>query len=269
MKKIKASILLGFAISFGSVSSQGLIITDNFNAYADGALAGQGEWAQAPNVNGNDRIAISGGAAFFDWVTPETPANHAVRRTWGGSDDNVVSGSIFAIFDLNVSQAPLSSGNVRASFFAFARNDGGLERGHVGLMPGSEPDTFLLGVSSASQLQSNHTFNPTNLSINQTYQVMVEYQINPNNTTIAQVWLNTINPLDDPYAVSSASNSVANIRRVNLRMNNQDGSGGVTNLGIFTVDNLQVSLIPEPSTYALLFGLLGLGAIGFRRLRRS
>jgi hypothetical protein len=266
MKKIKSSILLGLALSFGSVSSQGFIITDNFNSYADVALAGQGEWAQAPSVNGNDRIAISGGAVLFDWVTPDTGLTHAVRRTWVG--DNLVSGSIFANFDLNVSQAPLDSENLRPSFFAFARNDGVQERGHVGLMPGSEPNTFLLGVSSGSQLQSAFTFNTTNLSINQTYQVMVEYQINPNNNTIAQVWLNTINPLDDPYAVSSASSSATNIRRVNFRMNNQDGSGGVTNLGIFTVDNLQVSLIPEPSTYALLIGLLALGVIGVRRIRR-
>jgi hypothetical protein len=37
---------------------------------------------------------------------------------------------------------------------------------------------------------------------------------------------------------------------------------------IFEMDNFTVSAVPEPSTFALLAGLGGLGMVLFRRLRR-
>lgn len=269
---MKKNLLLPLTLAsvvFGALSgSAAFLIDENFDSYSDGALVGQGEWAQAANFNNNnDRIQVAGGAAYWDWASPETGETHGARLTWGTSSDSLESGSVFALFNFRVSQAPVDSENLRPSFFAFANSLGNQERGQVGLQPGGAPDTFQIGVASNSQHQSAFTFSPVDLNINETYQVMVEYQIDPGNDTIAQVWLNTTDPLDEPAAVSVAGGSSTNIRRVNLRMNNQDGDGGATDLGIFTLDDLQVTTVPEPSHYALFFGVSALLFLAYRRRR--
>ncbi len=269
---MKNKTLLGFTIAslaFGLSSlSAAVLIDENFDGYSDGALAGQGPWTRAPNTaTSTDNLQVLDGAAYFDWTGRSAAEFQGVRYDWGG--DSLVTGSVFAVFDLNVSQAPVDSTDLRPGFFAFVSSNGAQERGQVGLMPGSAPDTFRIGVSSSSQVQSAFTFGSQDLNLNETYQVMVEYQINPGSNTTAQVWLNTTNPLDAPVAVGSAASSAANIRRVNLRMNTTGGAEGISDLGIFTLDNLQVatSPIPEPSHYALLFGAAALGFLGYRRRR--
>lgn len=254
-----ASLVLG-----STVVSAALLIDENFDSYSDGPLIGQGDWVRAANFdNPSDNIQVSGGAAYFHWTGLADSFLHGARLDWGG--EALTSGSVFATFDLRVIQAPADSENLRPSFFTFVSSNGAQERGHVGLKAGSEPDTFQIGVSSSSQAQSAFAFSSENLNINETYQVMVEYQINPGGSSIAQLWLNTTDPLDAPLTIAAAASSAANIRRVNLRMNTADGSGGVTDLGIFTVDNLQVTTVPEPSRYALFFGAAALLFLGFRR----
>jgi hypothetical protein len=93
---------------------------------------------------------------------------------------------------------------------------------------------------------------------------MIGHDIGSSTTSL---WIDTTNPSMTPVATSTSS-TTSNIRRVNLRMYNSDGSPETTtNLGVFYMDNLTVTTIPEPSTYAALLGLLTMGLVLRRRMR--
>jgi hypothetical protein len=270
MKKIKASILLGFAVAFGSASAFAFTpINETFN-YVDGPLAGQGSWGRGPNSPASDNpsnyIAVSDNAVRFDWTT-SNQLNQLVRNVWA-SGDVVNTGTIYGIFDLRVLQAPQVAADSRPGFFSFGNSDGNQQRGFLGLQAGTTADTFQLGVAPDSQLSSNYSFSNSDLAINTSYVVTLGFNVETQDTSL---WIGT-DDVSQPASLTVAGSGInSGIRRANLRLYNSDGSTGVTNLGIFEIDSLMVTTtpIPEPSTYALLFGLLGLGVIGFRRLRRS
>ncbi|MET0262614.1 MAG: hypothetical protein ABW223_06935 [Rariglobus sp.] len=68
----------------------------------------------------------------------------------------------------------------------------------------------------------------------------------------------------DANTVSAVtSNSISNFTFNNIIL----GQGNTTN--DFNIDNVLVSVIPEPSTYATLAGLVALGLVAFKRSRTS
>jgi hypothetical protein len=240
-------------------------LSDAFD-YMDGALAGQGTWARGVNSptadNPSDYLVVSNGAVRFDWTTGD-PVNNVVRHLWG-TDDAVTTGSIYGIFDLKVLQAPLLALNVRPGFLSFADGAGSQQRGFVGIQAGTAPGTFQLGISSASQLGSNFAFSSGDLALDTVYSVMIGFNVETQDTAL---WINSVNPADSPLLSQPGGGSNNGIRRVNLRLYNSDGEGGVTNLGIFEMDNLTVTTVPEPATWAMLTGLLALTLV-IRRQRR-
>lgn len=52
------------------------------------------------------------------------------------------------------------------------------------------------------------------------------------------------------------------------QFSNADGDGGDLRSGL-AINNFQITAIPEPSTYATIFGMLTLGLLGFRHFRRG
>ncbi len=265
--KEKSKIIALFTIGVFAASSLvgAVLVADGFD-YDDGPLAGQGDWARGVNNptsdNPSDHIAVQDGWVRFDWTTTDS-INNVVRQIWP-TGDAVETGMIYAIFDFRATQAPQSESDVRPGFLSFGDGTGSQQRGFVGLQPGSEPDTLQLGVAPATQLGTGYTY-ATDLSLNTVYTVMVGFDTENQDTSL---WLGTTNPNAVPAITVAGSGSNNGIRRLNLRLYNSDGAGGTTNLGIFEIDNLVVTTIPEPRVYAALAGLLAMGLVLLRRRRR-
>jgi hypothetical protein len=256
-----AIIALGAAALFFAHHASALVfVTDSFS-YADVPLAGNGTWARGINSpasdNPSDHIVVENGAVKFDWTTA-TPVNNVVRSLWAAEIAH--TGQLFAFMDFSVSVAPQAAASSRPGFLSFADSAGSQQRGYLGIKAGSVGDTFQLGISPGSQLDTSFTFSPIDLQLNTTYQLMFSYD---STTTSVGLWV------DNTLVLSATNNAAANaIRRVNLRMYNSDGGTGTTNLGVFSVDNLTVTTVPEPRVYALLSGLLAIGLVIVRRRRQ-
>lgn len=266
------SLVLGMATSLCSGT---VFLGDDFNAYSDAALAGQGSWTRAPITdNPSTHPTVVSGAVLFDW--PPSGGVLSYANYTAASDAILSAGMVYASFDLMVTVAPSTdvSGlpSLRPGFFSFINSAGSAYRGRVAINPGSTSNTFTLGVSSGSQLQSNFSFSATDLALNTTFKVVVGYNID---TTAAQIWIDPVNQTALPVASAAGANTVQSIRRLALGIDNNDGASGFSNMGQFTLDNLvsattlaEVGVaVPEPSTYAFLSGGLALGFILVRRRR--
>lgn len=264
MKKLLSITLAGLML-VTIQSAAAVLITDDFT-YIDGPLAGSGDWARGVNSpaadNPSDYISVENNQVKFDWTTTD-PINNVVRHLWD-SADQLTTGSAYAIFDFRVTLAPSVEANARPGFFSFANSAGSAQRGFVGIQAGSSADTFQLGVSANSQLDTNFAFSNMDLVLNTSYTIMVGHDIDASTTSL---WIGTTNPALTPI-VSSTSGTTADLRRVNLRMYNSDGDVGTTNLGTFYLDNLTITTIPEPSTYAVLAGLMAMAMIIRRRFKK-
>lgn len=256
------------AILFALLPASGaILISDSFN-YPNGALAGNGGWDRGTNSptsdNPSNYITVENNAVKFDWTTT-APINNVVRHLWGsGAGDAQTSGSIYAIFDIRVTLAPQAAPDVRPGFLSFASSDGSQQRGFVGIQAGSTSDTFQLGVSANSQNGPAFEFAGDDLDLNTTYSVMIGHNIDTSTTSL---WIGTTDTSLVPVAVKTEG-TTTNIRRVNLRLYNSDGGAGTTDLGIFYLDNLTITTIPEPSTYAAIAGLMALALIIRRRIKK-
>lgn len=276
MKK-QATQPLGFLLLLGtSLCSASPFLSDNFDSYSDGLLSGQGSWTRAPSTDDPaTQPAVSSGSVFFDW--PSTAAVNSATNRLVASEDQLATGWLYVAFDLRVSVAPTTDvtglDSLRPGFFALRNSAGSANRGRIGINPGSLADTFTLGVSSGSQLQSSYNFAGSDLNLNTDYTVVLGYNID---TTAAQIWINPADQTALPVASAAGSNSVQSIRRITLGIDNNDGAGGFSNMGQFTLDNLMSATtlgevgvaVPEPSTYALIFGGIAVGFILLRRRTR-
>jgi hypothetical protein len=261
-------VLCTFASALLFSSAAGTVLISDAFTYSNGPLAGNGGWERGPNTptsdNPSNHIVVTNNTVVFDWTT-SAAINNVVRNLWT-ADNAVTTGSVYAIFDFRVTQAPLSATDVRPGFFSFGNADGSQQRGFVGIQAGSVADTFRLGISQASQLGSSFSFSGTNLSLNTTYQVMVGFDAG---TQATSLWINSLNPSDPAAVTIAAAGTNGGIRRANLRMYNSDGGTGTTNLGIFELDNLTVTTIPEPGVYAAILGLGSLALIANRRRKAA
>ncbi|MCD8482750.1 MAG: hypothetical protein LR015_08845 [Verrucomicrobia bacterium] len=252
--------LLGSAICSTQLFGN-FILTDSFD-YPNGPLSGQGTWARGTNTptsdNPSNHIVVNNGAVRFDWTTA-TPINNSVRSLWG-TEAAVTADTIYAIFSFTALQAPQAAADVRPGFFSFGDGAGNQQRGFVGLQAGSTADSVQLGISQSSQLGGNFVFSSIDLALNTTYTVMVGFDAATQETSL---WIGSVSPITTPDITIAGGGTNNGIRRVNLRMYNNDGGTGVTNLGIFEIDNLTITTIPEPRVYAALTGLLALGLVLF------
>jgi len=181
----------------------------------------------------------------------------------------VNGGFRFGLFDSNGATAPSGDGNT--SYLAY---DGIIAATNPGAISGS-PASFRyrtpnLSVANADALMTTTKDVYTNIGSNGGTAVTL-----PSNTLldVDLTFLRTDNGLDlsfsihngtlllQSYAVSYGAPLTYTFDTLGV-----SGSAGV---GVFTLDNFSVSVVPEPSTSVLVIGGLGLAAIGMARRRRQ
>lgn len=242
--------LLAAAVVATASSSFALPLHEDTFTYPDGPLSGQGIWTRGVLEPAADTpseyLRVEDGVVTFDW-TASTTINNAVRVQW--FEEGITTGVIYAAFDFRMSQAPVNSSTARPGFLSFDRSGGSQLRGHVGLRAGTQPGTFQLGASASSQTAVNFTYVNRDLEVGVTYRVMVGYDAA---TAQTRLWIGTDDP-QAPHDLLVFGSTSTNVRRIQLRLSNTDGSGGggITNMGIFHLDNLVVGTDPTPSVVQL------------------
>lgn len=221
------------------------IASDAFD-YSDGPLAGSGGWERGPSSpasdNPSNHIVVSQGAVLFDWTTT-AQINNLVRLIWP-ADNQIDAEWVYVRFDLRVHELPLPAPNVRPGFLSLGDSNGSQQRAFVGIRSGTTSGTFQLGISSRSQLGDSFTFAPVNLNPHTTYSVTLGFHAGSEDTAL---WIQQVNPVLPVVSLPGAGTN-SGIRRVNLRLFNNNGATGTTDLGVFTLDNLSVSIVDQVNT---------------------
>jgi hypothetical protein len=224
------------------------VLTDNFDSYNPGDLVGQGGWTQ----------------------TGSTATNPIQVVNQSGADDAVVLGTsgqdVFKAFTSAVSHTDgfgiqtefsllVTSADSTGDYFLHLTSSGASHYQRVSAK--SSGSGFVLGLLEASG--GTTTFGATELTLGTEYAVDVLWNFVPgdDNDTFAL----TVDNL--PYLAhtwTSTSDEPTTVAAVNLRQ------GAAADAPIVAVDDLLVSVIPEPASVALLG--LGAGVLGIFRRRR-
>jgi hypothetical protein len=233
-------------VAFASQSlAQTILVSDNFDR-ADGSLTGTvptpgpgGAWADHSGTTG-DLLITSG---------------QAVLNLGGGSEDTHVlfagqtTGVLSANFDLTVSAAAAISGG-DYEYFAHFMTEGNFNfRSRLDVVEATGGGDFTLGIASGSG--TAETIFPTDFSFNTPINVTLSFDLD---TGIGSVEVGGT-------AVSGTGTFLGeNLDSFALRQSFSSSNE------MIMVDNLVVS-VPEPSTYALALGALGLVIVLIRRRR--
>jgi hypothetical protein len=263
---MKKSVILFTGTFVASLASSfaSPVLSDNFNSYTDGALVGQGSWAQT-GATATSPIQVNSGVVTIGNTGQDIydQFSSPVVLTDGQS--------LYFGLSINVSAAQ-ATGDY---FMHFTPSAGNSTLFYDRLFIQSTTGGYLLGLEGTSGGGATVSYGTGVLSLNSSYNLVLAYNYSattPSNSVVAVY----VNPTDSTVGNNTAylsaawgsSNADTNtIAAVNFR---QGSSSAAPTL---TVDNLVVSEsfgdivspVPEPSTLALAaFG--GVAALfGFRR----
>jgi hypothetical protein len=263
MKKVT---VLALAVMVPLLSPAQIVLTDNFD-YPDGALG-------SPWVihSGSVPLNVVSGRAFInqaDATGGGADLNRLFSTTFDPTTDNTTS--LYAAFTVNFSALPFAgSTNAFGSYFAHFKSSTANEfYARVGATTeGAAAGAFRLSIANETWNSAATMEHPTDLFLGTTYQVVMRLSLGTDQATL---WINPLNESSTSVTATDAISFPAG-GLINAFALRQGTSGTPSDAapGALYLDNLLVgttfaSVIPEPSSFALL--ALGLGAWILRRRR--
>lgn len=232
MKKI---ITLTFAAIVPSHAT--VVATDDFS-YADGPLVPNGGWANQSGTAGT--ALVSSGQVLIS----QDSGSEDVELQFA---NDLVSGVVSASFDISVT-APGTIGGGDFEYFAHFSNDTEFNfRARIDIVSPTVSGDYTIGLATSSS--TNEVALPVDFSFGAVVPVTLEFNID---TGLASVTAGG-------QTVTSVAPSLGEtIDSFNFRQSNSSSDETIA------IDNLSVSVIPEPST--VLLG--GLALLGFLRRKR-
>lgn len=239
------------------------------NNVAGSVLAGVGTWAA---LNSGTAPSIAAGNLTVSGLQASTGNSAALP---GGNHQEAVlplastnTGSLYFSIALNVTSQPT------AATYTLAFSTGNTNFGAV-VFTQASGSGYQIGFSNRSS-GSTITYDPTVYSLNSTILLVGRYDfVSGTGNDTSALWINpasaTFGADAAPSATltSSGGSDLAAISQFLLR--------GTTGSPISTVDELRIgttwasvtpAAVPEPSVYAMAFGVLAIGATLWRRSRR-
>lgn len=229
-----------------------VLASDNFNSYANGAIAGaNGGTGWAGGWTGTSAASVNGGALQIS-----------------GNGDNLatrllsapVTGNVIVRFDFTLSAGSLQDNDFLALWFGSPTGPNiGLKANCGG---GCSNDLFVRtsGTDAGGNLQ--------NVALGTTYSLMGHLQKTAGSTAYNRFdfWVNPsaeeIATLTGSDAFDTGNASIGSFSRIGFRWANLD------NGDVIRIDNLRISQVPEPGVLALLsLSLAGLAVVSRRRQR--
>jgi hypothetical protein len=244
-KKIIAIAAVAIAAFASQSLAQTILVNDNFDR-ADGSLTGTvptpgpgGAWANHSGTLGD--LLISSGQAVVQHGAPSED-NHVLFA-------GISTGVLSANFDMSVSDDTVISGG-DYEYFAHFFTEGSFNfRARLDVVAPNSTGDYTLGISSGTST-AEATF-ATDFTFGVVYNVTLDFNLDTGTGSVT-VGGTTI----------SGTVPVLGETLDSFALRQSDSSNNETVL----VDNLVVS-VPEPSTYALALGALGLVLVMLRRRR--
>ena len=270
---MKSQITLGVLSLFTVLSSSAtVLLTENFG-YSNGGLVAN---------SGGNWTNLSGTGTFLQVTNGEVAG---IAHGSGSREDAVrvftaspIGTEVYASFNFTVTTAPTA---VQDYFFAFT-DDLSNFRGRVFLAAPSAANAneFRIGISNVTTTAANIVFS-NNLLINTTYSIIVRGGADA--VINSAVWVGTNASAFDsatPSITASDAYGLETLSRVAIRQGNT-----ITTANSLNFDNLVVGTtfsdvsvaildpnngaIPEPSSYAAIFGVFALAGAALRRRSRK
>lgn len=194
---------------------------------------------------------LQGWEAFASWSKGAAAFNSA----WGLPDAPVVaSGNGTAVFSMNTQLAqadPFWAGATQVMSF---QQNFWTPNNNAGVPAGA--DLYGMSITFSGIAQVTEAYAPGNLG-----EVFIQFLDFGYNSTLYQALDVSSLPASGEFSITVlVPNDGLNIVQVGFRNTGIEGTAGQ-----MTISNLDFVAIPEPSTYALAFGLLALGFAAWRR----
>jgi hypothetical protein len=267
-KRVLAAVAAAAALT-ASAAQAAPVLSDGFDTYANGNLAGQGGWTATASAA--TPIQVAGGA---DKVASLGPSGQDDYKAFTAPVANSAGTSLYTGADIHVTAAQSGSSQL-GDYFLHLSNPAGTTSGFFQrLYARSVTGGYQLGLVDTSGTGSTITFGTDVLELDETYRVVLSWDfVDGANNDAFQVYVDptgATEAVNTPYlthAWTSATAEPTQLAAANLRQ------GGGSFAPTATVDDLVVSTnfaeavaVPEPAGLALAGAVVG--ALGLGRRRR-
>ena len=256
--------LLSLTCSFTAASLSGQIFSEDFQTgYSVGDLMNQQDWTAGVGTNKSPtpHVALDNGNYFIQ----AQPGDDTRALLQAGNFGLSNSDTITLTFDLRVSASDSNAGFGVGIFNPDVGSIGTTP--HIGVQAGNWiVRGWSFGDSSPARDSSGSAIGPTE---GDWYRVQSEWTLSGAGT--ATLWVKNLTEGETAFT-QLFFNAAQDQTTATLNLDDPNNTGAQNWDGVFTrnrdssIDNLTV--VPEPATYALLLGLTGLALVTLRRYRR-
>ena len=262
MKKLLTLVSITTLMFASAAQTATTVFSSDFSTgYTNGNLVGQNGWNQTSTNIPNVFQTVSNGVVVL-------PSGATGQDTWNAFSSAVSTTNagnyLLTTINFSLTNAANTTGDY---FFHLSSPTNTTTTFFQRLYSRSAVGGFELGINGASAATSV-AWGSTVLSLNTSYQAVIKWDFvsGATNDTLS-LYLNPTNPIITNNTVFASTNFTTTepttVAAANLRI-----GGTATTPGVL-VDSIEVRVVPEPSTYAMLV-LAGAGFAGYviRRRRR-
>lgn len=261
------AIKLTIAISIASLSGLNLhaqtLASADFSTFTPGNLVGQNGWTQWRTEDSRP-LTVSSGAV--SWTGGNETSGQDAFLPFSSQITQPASGTTILNFDITLS---VSSAGANPSYFAAlntlttAETSGNFQNARM--VARAEGTGFVFGTRVNGQAGYPFAYGTTVLDFGSTYALRAEiHMVEGNANDFINLYVGEDFSSLSLYATATYNSGNVNDPSFGAILLSQFGSATVNESGV-SISNIAVTVIPEPSTYAALFGLLALGLVAYRR----
>lgn len=255
--------LVGATLLFSQTSYGQILVNADFPGYPDGNLVGEDGWQQYSTATARPLTVTSGAVT---WAGGSTTDGQDAVLVFGSQIAQPLSGTTVLNYDLALK---VSAAGANPSYFAALNTltttatAGNFQNAR--LVAKSSGSGFLFGTRVNGQVGYPFAYGTTELSFNTSYALRAEiHMVTGNANDFIKLYVGPDFNNLSLHATAAYSTGTVGDPLFGGMLISQFGSAAVNEAGV-SISSMSVTLVPEPSTAALL----GLGALALAARRQS